>query len=210
MYERFTDRARKVMQLANLEAQRLNHEYIGTEHVLMGLIKEGSSVAAHVLQSVGLTTAVLRANVDKLVQAGPDLVTRGKLPQTPRTKKVIENAMAAARELNHNYVGTEHILIGLLQEEEGVAAEILKLNNIDRLKMIEDCKMLTDPAASMRALEEVIRERTENALGMQLPYPDKVLRVQLLLALTSLSSTMVEIARQLDIVTKALNEEQTH
>ena len=125
MYERFTDRARKVMQLANQEAQRFNHEYIGTEHVLLGLIKEGSGVAANVLKNLDVDLRKIRLEVEKLVQSGPDMVTMGKLPQTPRAKKVIEYAMEEARNLNHNYVGTEHILLGLLREQEGVAAQVL-------------------------------------------------------------------------------------
>jgi ATP-dependent Clp protease ATP-binding subunit ClpC len=125
MYERFTDRARKVMQLANQEAQRFNHEYIGTEHVLLGLIKEGSGVAANVLKNLDIDLRKIRLEVEKLVQSGPDMVTMGKLPQTPRAKKVIEYSMDEARNLGHNYVGTEHILLGLLREQEGVAAQVL-------------------------------------------------------------------------------------
>ncbi len=125
MYERFTDRARKVMQLANQEAQRFNHEYIGTEHILLGLIKEGSGVAANVLKNLDVDLRKIRLEVEKLVQSGPDMVTMGKLPQTPRAKKVIEYSMEEARNLGHNYVGTEHILLGLLREQEGVAAQVL-------------------------------------------------------------------------------------
>jgi ATP-dependent Clp protease ATP-binding subunit ClpC len=125
MYERFTDRARKVMQLANQEAQRFNHEYIGTEHILLGLVKEGSGVAANVLKNLEVDLRKIRLEVEKLVQSGPEMVTVGKLPQTPRAKKVIEYSMEEARNLNHNYVGTEHILLGLLREQEGVAAQVL-------------------------------------------------------------------------------------
>jgi ATP-dependent Clp protease ATP-binding subunit ClpC len=125
MYERFTDRARKVMQLANQEAQRFNHEYIGTEHVLLGLIKEGSGVAANVLKNLEVDLRKIRLEVEKLVQSGPEIVSMGKLPQTPRAKKVIEYSMDEARNLGHNYVGTEHILLGLLREQEGVAAQVL-------------------------------------------------------------------------------------
>ena len=125
MYERFTDRARKVMQLANQEAQRFNHEYIGTEHILLGLIKEGSGVAANVLKNLGVDLRKIRLEVENVVQTGPDMVTMGKLPQTPRAKKVIEYSMEEARNLNHNYVGTEHLLLGLLREHEGVAAQVL-------------------------------------------------------------------------------------
>jgi ATP-dependent Clp protease ATP-binding subunit ClpC len=125
MNERFTDRARRVMQLANQEAQRFNHEYVGTEHVLLGLIKEGSGVAANVLKNLDVDLRKIRLEVEKLVQTGPDTVTMGKLPQTPRAKKVIEYAIEEARNLNHNYVGTEHLLLGLLREQEGMAAQVL-------------------------------------------------------------------------------------
>ncbi len=125
MYERFTDRARKVMQLANQEAQRFNHEYIGTEHMLLGLVKEGTGVAANVLKNLEVDLRKIRLEVEKLVQSGPEMITMGKLPQTPRAKKVIEYSMEEARNLNHNFVGTEHILLGLLREQEGVAAQVL-------------------------------------------------------------------------------------
>src|SRR5438270_3127791 len=130
MYERFTDRARKVMQLANQEAQRFNHEYVGTEHVLLGLIKEGSGVAANVLRNLDVDLRKIRNEIEKTVQAGPEMVTMGKLPQTPRAKKVIEYAIEEARNLNHNYVGTEHLLLGLLREQEGVAAQVLMNLNL--------------------------------------------------------------------------------
>jgi ATP-dependent Clp protease ATP-binding subunit ClpC len=126
MFERFTDRARKVMALANQEAQRFNHEYIGTEHILLGLVKEGSGVGANVLKNLDVDLRKVRLEVEKLVKAGPEMVTMGKLPQTPRAKKVIEYAIEEARNLNHNYVGTEHLLLGLLREHDGVAARVLR------------------------------------------------------------------------------------
>ena len=127
MYERFTDRARKVMQLANQEAQRFNHEYIGTEHILLGLVKEGSGVAANVLKNLDIDLRKIRLEVEKIVQHGPggEQVVMGRLPHTPRAKKVIEYSIEEARNLNHNYVGTEHLLLGLLREHEGVAAQVL-------------------------------------------------------------------------------------
>jgi len=130
MFERFTDRARKVMALANQEAQRFNHEYIGTEHILLGLVKEGSGVGANVLKNLDVDLRKVRLEVEKLVKSGPDMVTMGKLPQTPRAKKVIEYAIEEARNLNHNYVGTEHLLLGLLREHEGVAAQVLMNLNL--------------------------------------------------------------------------------
>ena len=125
MYERFTDRARKIMQLANQEALRFHHEYIGTEHILLGLVKEGSGVAANVINNFGVDLRKIRLEVEKLVQSGPDMVTMGKFPQTPRAKKVIEYAMEESRNLHHKWVGSEHILLGLLREDEAVAAQIL-------------------------------------------------------------------------------------
>jgi ATP-dependent Clp protease ATP-binding subunit ClpC len=113
------------MALANQEAQRFNHEYIGTEHILLGLVKEGSGVGATVLKNLDVDIKKLRLAVEKRVKSGPDMVTMGKLPQTPRAKKVIEYAIEEARALNHNYVGTEHILLGLLRETEGIAAQVL-------------------------------------------------------------------------------------
>jgi len=127
MYERFTDRARKVMQLANQEAQRFNHEYIGTEHVLLGLILEGSGVAANVLKNLNIELLRVRREVEKIIQAGADVAICSKLPQTPRTKMCIEFAMQEAKEFEHNYVGTEHLLLGLLGVKEGVACEVLTI-----------------------------------------------------------------------------------
>jgi hypothetical protein len=125
MFERFTDRSRKVMALANQEAQRFNHEYIGTEHILLGLLKEGSGVGANVLKNLDVDLRKVRLEVEKLVRSGPDIVTMGKLPQTPASKRATEYAIEEARNLNHNYVGTEHLLLGLIREHDGVAAHVL-------------------------------------------------------------------------------------
>jgi ATP-dependent Clp protease ATP-binding subunit ClpC len=125
MFDKFTDRARKVMALAREEARRYNHEYIGTEHILLGLVKEGSGVAATVLQNLDIELKKIRMEVEKIVQTGPDLVSVGQLPFTPKVKKVLEYAMEEAKNLGHNYIGTEHLLLGLLREHEGVAAQVL-------------------------------------------------------------------------------------
>jgi ATP-dependent Clp protease ATP-binding subunit ClpC len=125
MYERFTDRARRVMQLADEQARHLRHEYIGTEHILFGLVEEGSGVAANVLKNLDVNPLAIRREAEKIVHAGPDLVTIPELAQTPRARRVIELAMEESRSLRHNYVGTEHILLGLIREEEGVAAQVL-------------------------------------------------------------------------------------
>jgi ATP-dependent Clp protease ATP-binding subunit ClpC len=126
MYERFTDRARKVMQLSDRQARRLQHPYIGTEHILLGLVEEGSGVAVNVLKNLDADLHAIRRESEKIVGSGPDLVTMPRLPQTPRAKKVIEHALEEVRILGHNYVGTEHLLLGLIREEEGVAAQVLK------------------------------------------------------------------------------------
>ena len=125
MFDRFTDRARKVMNLAKQEAQRLNHEYIGTEHILLGLIQEGSGVAASVLKNLGIDLKKIRSEIEKIVKGSPTMVTMGSLPFTPRAKKVLELSLEEASQLGHNYIGTEHLLLGLIKENEGIAARVL-------------------------------------------------------------------------------------
>ncbi len=125
MFDRFTDRARKVMNLAKSEAQRLNHEYIGTEHILLGLVQEGSGVAANVLRQMGIDLKRIRAEVEKLVKGSATMVPMGNLPFTPRAKKVLELSLEEASQLGHNYIGTEHLLLGLIKESEGIAARVL-------------------------------------------------------------------------------------
>ncbi|MBN3038598.1 MAG: ATP-dependent Clp protease ATP-binding subunit [Candidatus Omnitrophica bacterium] len=125
MFNRFTERARKVIILAKEEAKRFNHDYIGTEHILLGLIREGEGVASAVLQNMGLGLDKIRLEIEKLVQPGPASSVSGDIPFTPRAKRVIELSMEEARSLGHNYIGTEHLLLGLLREGEGVAAQVL-------------------------------------------------------------------------------------
>ena len=123
LYERFTDRARKILQLANQEAQRLRHEYIGTEHILLGLAREGSGVAVAVLKNLGVKPRTITREVERLVQKGSSVNSTERFPQTPRAKKVIEYSMEEAGNLGHDYVGSEHILLGLLREDHGAAAQ---------------------------------------------------------------------------------------
>jgi ATP-dependent Clp protease ATP-binding subunit ClpC len=125
MFDRFTDRAKKVMNLARQEAQRFNHEYLGTEHILLGLVQEGSGVAANVLKNMGIDLAKIRSEVEKIVKTGSTMVSVGNLPFTPRAKKVLELSMEEASNLGHNYIGTEHLLLGLIKENEGIAAQVL-------------------------------------------------------------------------------------
>ena len=125
MYDRFTDRARKVMGLARHEAQRFNHDYIGTEHLLLGLIGEGSGVAASVLKGLGINLENVRKKTERLVSTGTTMVTMGQLPLTPRAKKVLELSFAASTKLGHTYVGSEHLLLGLIREGAGIASQVL-------------------------------------------------------------------------------------
>ncbi|MFA5411528.1 MAG: ATP-dependent Clp protease ATP-binding subunit [Candidatus Omnitrophota bacterium] len=131
MFNRFTERARKVIILAKEEARRFNHDYIGTEHLLLGLIREGEGVAAAVLQKVGLSLENIRLEIEKLVQPGPTTQIIGDIPFTPRAKKVLELAAEEARALGHNYIGTEHLLLGLIREGEGVASQVLLNSGLD-------------------------------------------------------------------------------
>ena len=125
MFNRFTERARKVIILAKEEARRFNHDYIGTEHILLGLIHEGEGVAAAVLQKMGLSLETIRMEVEKIVKPGPATQILGDIPFTPRAKKTLELAAEEARSLGHNYIGTEHILLGLIRDGEGVAYQVL-------------------------------------------------------------------------------------
>jgi ATP-dependent Clp protease ATP-binding subunit ClpC len=138
MFNRFTERARKVILLAKEEAKRFNHDYIGTEHILLGLVREGEGVAAAVLANFGLSPDKIRVEVEKLVQPGPATVISGDLPFTPKAKKVIELAMDEARALGHNYVGTEHLLLGLIREGEGVASQVLMNMGLELDKVREE------------------------------------------------------------------------
>ncbi|MFN6148207.1 MAG: ATP-dependent Clp protease ATP-binding subunit [Planctomycetota bacterium] len=125
MFDRFTDRAKKVMSFARQEAMKFNHEYIGTEHILLGLVQEGSGVAANVLKNMTVDLEKIRHEVEKIVKTGPSMVPMGQLPFTPRAKKVLELSLEEASQLSHNYIGTEHLLLGLIRENEGIAAQVL-------------------------------------------------------------------------------------
>src|ERR671930_116630 len=124
MFERFTDRARRVVVLSQEEARMLNHNYIGTEHILLGLIHEGEGVAAKALESLGISLDAVRGQVEEIIGQGQAAPT-GHIPFTPRAKKVLELSLREALQLGHNYIGTEHMLLGLVREGEGVAAQVL-------------------------------------------------------------------------------------
>ncbi|HLT61499.1 MAG TPA: Clp protease N-terminal domain-containing protein, partial [Microlunatus sp.] len=124
MFERFTDRARRVVVLAQEEARMLNHNYIGTEHILLGLIHEGEGVAAKALESLNISLEAVRQKVEEIIGHGQQSPS-GHIPFTPRAKKVLELSLREALQINHAYIGTEHILLGLIREGEGVAAQVL-------------------------------------------------------------------------------------
>jgi len=125
MFERFTDRSRRVVVLAQEEARMLSHDYIGTEHILLGLIHEGEGVAARVLEQLGISVDAARAQVEEIIGQG-QTAPAGHIPFTPRAKKVLELSLREALQLGHNYIGTEHILLGLLREAQGVAGQVLQ------------------------------------------------------------------------------------
>ena len=151
MFNRFTERARKVLVLAKEEARRFNHDYIGTEHILLGLLREGEGVACAVLQNLGVDLNRLRKELERLISPGSITTIGGDLPFTPRAKKALELAAEEARNLGHNYIGTEHILLGLLREEEGLAAQVLYGMGVDLEKVREEIASLlggSSPQAS--------------------------------------------------------------
>lgn len=140
MFERFTDRSRRVLVLAQEEARLLHHEFIGTEHILLGLIHEGDGVAAKALEQMGIELDDVRAKVEETI--GPSALgggpTVGSPPFTPRAKKVLELAMREALQLGHNYIGTEHILLGLIRENEGVGAQVLASLGADPVRVRQE------------------------------------------------------------------------
>src|SRR5580704_6847496 len=131
MFDKFTNRAKQVIKLAKKEAQRLNHNYLGTEHVLLGLLKLGQGIAVNVLRSFNLDYETVRNEVEKLVGYGPEIQVYGDPALTGKVKKVFEYANEEAANLNHNYVGTEHLLLGLLRQTDGVAAQVLENLNVN-------------------------------------------------------------------------------
>ena len=150
----FTPRAQQVLALARKEADRLNHNFLGTEHLLLGLIKLGQGVAVNVLQKMGLDLETVRMEVEKQVGTGPDQKMIGNIPYTPRVKKVIALAQKEAKNLNHTYVGTEHLLLGLLREGDGVAAKVLRALDVDIEQCRQEILKELDPNFAAQAGEE--------------------------------------------------------
>jgi ATP-dependent Clp protease ATP-binding subunit ClpC len=150
MFERFTERARQVVVLAQDEARALKHNYIGTEHILLGLLREEEGLAARVLESLDISVEGVRAQVARFVGQG-DEVTSGQIPFTPRAKRVLELALREAVALGHNYIGNQHILLGLVRENEGVAARILLDFDADAEKIRNEIiRMLSGPGRTLQ------------------------------------------------------------
>ncbi len=161
MHDKFTERVRKVIYLAREEAARLQHDYIGTEHLLLGVIREGEGIAATVLNNLGLDLDRIRQEVENMVSASGGTMTIGEIPFTPRAKRVLELAVEEARSLGHNYVGTEHLLLGLIREGEGVAAKVLLELGVDRKRVREETLKLLGGTPSSSQTAERGEERAE-------------------------------------------------
>ncbi len=168
MFNRFTERAKKVIFLAREEARRLDHDYLGTEHILLGLIREGEGIGAAALQNLAIDLAQVRAEVEKAVGRGGGALFLGQIPFTPRAKKVLELAVAEARNLRHNYIGTEHLLLGLIREAEGVAAQILTSLGADLGKVREEVSNLLGTKVSPERVAKPSQTPTLDRFGRDL------------------------------------------
>ncbi len=161
MFDRFTERVRKVIQLAREEAMRFNHDYIGTEHLLLGLVKEGEGIASAALANLGVDLKTLRLEVEKLVEQGPATVSVGEIPFNPQAKKVLELSVEEARKFGHNYIGTEHLLLGLIKEGEGIAAHVLDNMKVDVEKVQREIvKLLGGPTSKFSTSAESKKTQT--------------------------------------------------
>lgn len=175
MFKRFTERARRVIILAREEAERHHHEYLGTEHILLGMLKDGGGIAITVLQKAGLSVDQIRLEVERHLPRNANSLIVGEIPFTPKAKKVLEYAVEEARLMGHNYIGTEHLLLGLLKEKEGIAAKVL--NNLS-IRLVETrekiLNLLQEPATKTKeksktpALDEFGRDLTELAQASKL------------------------------------------
>jgi ATP-dependent Clp protease ATP-binding subunit ClpC len=160
VFERFTERAKQVVVLAQDEARALSHNYIGTEHILLGLLREEEGLAARVLESLDITVEEVRAQVARIIGPGDEPIVSGQIPFTPRAKKVLELSLREALSLKHNYIGTEHILLGLVRENEGVAARILLDFDADAEKIRNEImRVLSGPGGPGLMHTETVQHR---------------------------------------------------
>ena len=166
-FDKFTERARKVLTLAQEEAQRFNHNYIGTEHLLLGLVREGDGVAARVLSNMGVQLPKVRSAVEFIIGRGETMVM-GEIGLTPRAKKVIELAVDEARRLNHHYIGTEHLLLGLVREGEGIAAGVLESLGVNLEKVRAQVMQVVSQSPSYSQSKQQTKTPYMDALGVDL------------------------------------------
>ena len=172
-WNNFTPHAQQVLALAREEANRFDHNFVGTEHLLLGLIKLGQGVAVNVLQKLGLDLETVRREVEKQVGTGPDQKMIGNIPYTPRVKKVLALAQKEAKALNHTYVGTEHLLLGLLREGDGVAARVLKNFEVDIEQTRQEILKELDPNLTS-TVEETMPAETPRKPEPEKPETDSV------------------------------------
>jgi ATP-dependent Clp protease ATP-binding subunit ClpA len=199
MFERFTDRARRVVVLAQEEARMLGHNYVGTEHILLGLIHEGEGVAAKALEMLGISLEAVRQQVEEIIGRGQQAPS-GHIPFTPRAKKVLELSLREALQLGHNYIGTEHILLGLIREGEGVAAQVLvRLGaDLNRVRMQTVEVLRAHKARSERAGLGEIQEEEEEEVVM----PRRVVAREFWL--TEIQDTLAKITDRLTAIERHL------
>lgn len=215
MYERFTDRARKVMQLSATEARRFNHEYIGTEHILLGLIAEGGGVQAVIITNLGHKLDDVKAAVEKRLNPGPSPMTLEKIPLTPRAAKVIELAKEDAQDCQYKYVGTEHLLIACAREKDGVASQVLASFGMtyEALKQERDTLLgfPAPPNPLARYVEDDKQQKTrENNFTYHAPKEGQPERYRLLRStageLSKLLNEQCPISRELSLAQTHLEE----
>src|ERR671925_865853 len=166
-FDKFTERARKVLSLAQEEAQRFQHNYIGTEHLLLGLVREGEGVAAKVLSNLGVELNKVRSAVEFIIGRG-DRMVLGEISLTPRAKKVIELAVEEARRLNHNYIGTEHLLLGLVREGEGIAAGVLESLGVNLERVRTQVMQVVNQSSGYSQSKQQTKTPYMDALGVDL------------------------------------------
>jgi ATP-dependent Clp protease ATP-binding subunit ClpA len=172
MFERFTDRARRVVVLGQEEARLLNHDYIGTEHLLLGLIHEGEGVAAKALESLGIRLGAVRSQVEEVIGQGQSAPV-GHIPFTPRAKKVLELSLRESQQLGHNYIGTEHILLGLIREGQGVAAQVLVKLGADLSRVRQQViQLLSGYASGKEAAEQAGGQAGARTRLVRMTVPD--------------------------------------
>lgn len=166
MFERFTDRARIVMALANQEACRFNQEYIGTEHIFLGLLKEGSGAGATVLRNFNVDLLKMQKEITKSMAEGTEMNKAGKLPHTMKAKMAIEHAIGEARALNHDYIGTEHLLLGIMRETEGITAQVMKRHNITYEQVKEKIVELTGAKEKQQSQTGTFSDRARKIMAL--------------------------------------------